>query len=71
MRVTDRKSGEQKLDVGVPDTANSIQAGNPVIPLGLKLPLTSLSPGSYRVELRALNSKGASTSFRSADFEVE
>jgi VWFA-related protein len=71
MRVTDRKSGQQKLDVGLPDTANSIQTGNPVIPLGLKLPVASLPPGSYRVELRALDSLGTSTSFHSADFEVE
>jgi VWFA-related protein len=71
MRVTDRKSGEKKVDVGIPDTANSIRPGNPVIPLGLKLPVASLAPGSYRVELRALDEKGTSTSFHSADFEVE
>ena len=71
MRVTDRKSGEKKLDVGIPDTANAIQPGNPVIPLGLKLPVASLAPGSYRVELRAMDAQGVSTSFHSADFEVE
>jgi hypothetical protein len=71
MRITDRKSGEKKVDVGIRDTANAIRPGNPVVPFGLKLPVNSLEPGSYRVELRAVDSKGSDTGFRSADFEVE
>jgi len=71
IRVTDRKTGKQMSDVGVSDLSGSIQAGNPVIPLGLKLPLTSPTAGSYRVELRALDSKGGNTGFRSADFDLE
>ena len=71
MRVMDRKTGEKKWDVTIPDLTPSIQSGNPVIPLGLKLPLTSITAGSYRVELRGLDSQGRTTSFRSADFEVE
>jgi VWFA-related protein len=71
MRVTDRQSGQQKLDVGMPDTTASVLVGNPVIPLGLQLPVASLPPGSYRVELRAVDSRGRTTSFRSADFELE
>jgi VWFA-related protein len=71
IRVTDRKTGKQISDVGVSDLSGSIQAGNPVIPLGLKLPLTSPTAGSYRVELRALDSIGGNTSFHSADFELE
>ena len=71
MRVTDRKSGEQKLDIGIRDTTASIQPGNPVMPIGLKLPVNSLASGSYRVELRAMDSQGGVTNFRSSDFEVE
>jgi VWFA-related protein len=71
MRVTDRKSGQEKLHIGVPDTASSIQPGNAVMPLGLKLPVSQLGPGSYKLELRALDSQGGTTAFRSADFEVE
>ncbi len=71
MRVTDLKSGEKKLDVGIPDTASSVQAGNAVVPLGLKLPVSQLPSGSYRVELRAVENQGVSTGFHSADFEVE
>jgi predicted phage tail protein len=42
-----------------------------VIALGLKLPIASLAPGSYRVELRAVDSVGNSSKTRSTDFEVE
>jgi hypothetical protein len=59
------------MDVGITDTANAIRPGNPVVPFGLKLPVNSLEPGSYRIELRALDSKGSDTGFRSADFDVE
>ena len=69
MRVTDRTAGQTKLDVQA--AATEVQAGNPVVPLGLKVPVTSLAPGSYRVELRGLDTLGGNTSFRSADFEVE
>jgi VWFA-related protein len=70
LRVTDRKTGEAKMDSGVLEVANFIHAGNPVIPVGLKLPLTSLIAGSYRVELTASDSAGKSV-VRSADFEIE
>jgi len=69
MIVTDRKTGEKKADVGVrspPSQTNSL-----VVPLGIKLPVATLAPGSYRVEVRALDSAGNSSSLRTADFEVE
>lgn len=71
MRITDRKSGQKKSDVGITDTANAIQPGNLVVPFALRLPVNSLEPGSYRLEVRALDSKGSDTGFRSADFDVE
>ena len=49
----------------------AIRAGNPVIPVGLKLPLDTLAPGSYRAELKAVDSAGNASPVRSADFEVE
>jgi hypothetical protein len=71
MIVTDRKSGQQKLHIGITDTAKDIIPGNPVMPLGLKLPVSTLASGSYRVELRGVDSIGGATAFRGADFEVE
>ena len=66
--VVDRKTGEKKVDVASRATN---QAGSAVAPIGLKLPVATLAPGSYRVELRALDSVGNSAKPRTADFEVE
>ncbi len=70
LRLVDRKTGERKVDSGVVEVANFIHAGNPVIPVGLRLPVASLAAGSYRAELTALDSAGKSV-VRSADFEIE
>ena len=70
LRLVDRKTGEQKVDSGVVEVASFIRAGNPVVAVGLKLPVSALAAGSYRAELTALDSVGKSV-VRSADFEVE
>jgi len=67
--VVERKSGQEKLHIG--ERAPKGKAGDPVIPLGLKLPVASLDPGSYRVKLRAVDSVDNSSKTRTADFEVE
>jgi VWFA-related protein len=67
--VVERKSRQEKVHVG--DRAPKGNAGNPVIALGLKLPVAKLDPGSYSVYLRAVDSVGNSSKTRSADFEVE
>jgi hypothetical protein len=68
--LVDRKTGDQKMDSGVIEVASFIHAGNPVIAVGLKLPVASLATGSYRIDLTALDSAGKSV-VRSADFEIE
>jgi hypothetical protein len=70
-RIIDMKTAAQKLDVGVMDTKDLIKPGNPVVPVGVKLPLGTLPPGTYRVDLRAEDSAGNSTDFRIAGFELE
>ncbi len=71
IKIIDRKTGEMKVDAGVTDTSGSVKAGNPVVPLGLKLPTDRLPPGSYRVDLVAIDSAGNHTKTSSADFELE
>lgn len=66
--VMDRKTGEKKVDVAA---RAATQAGSAVVPLGIKVPVATLNPGSYRVELRALDSVGNSVKPRTADFELE
>jgi VWFA-related protein len=70
-RLIDKKTGEQKFDVGMTDTKDLIKPGNPVVPYGVKLPLDKLAPGTYRVDLRAEDSVGNKTDFRVVEFEVE
>lgn len=69
--IVDKKTGEQKLHVGPFDAKDLIKPGNPTIPMGLKLPLDTLAPGTYRVDLRALDSAGRSTEFQTAEFGLE
>jgi VWFA-related protein len=66
--VVDRKTGEKKVDVA---SRPATQAGSSVAPVGLKVPVDTLAAGSYRVELRALDSVGNAAKPRTADFELE
>ena len=70
LRLVDRKTGLLKVDSGVIEVANFIHAGNPVVAVGLKLPISALVAGSYRADVTALDSLGKSV-IRSADFEIE
>ena len=71
LRIVDRKSGEQKLDTGYVSMARYIRPGNAVVPVGLRMPVDTLSPGVYRAELKAIDSSGNESVLRSTDFVVE
>jgi hypothetical protein len=71
LRILDRKTGEAKQDSGLMNVAALIRAGNPVIPIGLKLVTNTLTPGAYRAEVKAVDSIGNASSARLVDFEVE
>ena len=70
-RVTDVKSGKQVLSSGALDTASFIAKGSPVIPIGLKVPLDALGPGTYRLDMQAGEVAGSITPVRSVSFEIE
>ncbi len=70
-RIVDKKTGETKIDIGFNETKDLIKPGNLTVPVGLRLPLDTLAPGSYRVDLRAQDSVGNLTDFHSAEFELE
>ena len=67
--VVDRKTGEKKIETR--SAAADAKAGSPLVPVGLKLPVGNLPPGSYRLELKALDTAGNVTPARTADFEVQ
>ena len=69
LSIIDRKSGEKKITTKA--AASDAKAGNALVPLGLKLPVDMLPPGSYRLELKAVDSAGNTSPPRTADFEVQ
>jgi VWFA-related protein len=69
LRVVERKTGEEKFHFR--NRLPKGPAGVPVIPMGVKLPVAQLASGSYRVELKAIDSVGGASKTRTADFEVE
>jgi VWFA-related protein len=71
LNILDEKTGKSELEAGVPDTGSSVVPGNPAIPMGVPLPISSLQPGTYIVELTATDSAGHSTAARKATFTVE
>lgn len=70
MRLVDRKTGEAKLDTGFLSVMSYSEPGNPVIPIGMRLPLEKLEPGSYLAEFKAVDEAGNASVVRSADFEL-
>ena len=70
MKVLDRKSGEKKFDTGLIRVPIPEKSTNPVLPVGMKLPLTGLAPGAYTVEMTALDKPGKPV-VRLADFDID
>jgi len=69
LRIVDKKTGEAKLDSGGVEISNFIKAGNPVMSVALKVPVNTLAAGSYRLELKTLDSAGK-TATRTEDFDI-
>jgi hypothetical protein len=68
MRILDRKSGEQKWDRGS-GTLPSASNGARFVPAGTKLPIDTLSAGSYQLEVTASDPAGKQVQ-RTADFSI-
>jgi len=71
MKILDRKTGAAPVTQAFMANDHVIQPGNPVIPIGLKVPVDKLAVGSYRLELHALDSAGNNSVVRSSEFEVD
>jgi hypothetical protein len=69
LRVLDAKTGEQKVDSGLVEMTKYAQAGNPVVPVGLRVPVDQLAPGTYKLELTGRNEKGGAAS-HTIEFQV-
>ena len=71
IRIVDLRTGELRSDSQPIDATSYVKAGSPVIPIGRGIDISSLPLGSYRLDVRATDSIGQSTVWRSANFTVE
>ncbi len=69
LRVLDAK-GDQKVDTGLLRVTLPTQKGNPMIPVAAKIPTDTLTPGAYKVEIKALDDAGKEFK-RTADIQIE
>jgi len=69
--IVNRKTNQQVYSSNTVPIDDYIQKGNPLVPLGLKLPIDDLAPGDYRFEIRGRDSVGHVSPVRSADFSIE
>jgi hypothetical protein len=70
IRVVDPLNGAVKVDSGPVELTNFLRKGNPVAPVGLKIPFEGLTPGVYRVEVEVGDSLERATK-RTAIFELK
>ncbi|HEX4074376.1 MAG TPA: VWA domain-containing protein [Candidatus Acidoferrales bacterium] len=70
-RVVDLKTGKQVFQAQNIDPAASIQKGNPVVPVGLKVPVSDIPPGNYRLDMQAYDTTGSMTKIRTVEFVAE
>lgn len=68
--VLTQDKGEKKFDSGMFRIPVPEKSGNPAIPVATQIPVSSLTPGVYRLIVEAIDSKGQ-TSKRWIDFAVE
>ena len=71
LRIVDPKTGQVKTDTGAMSMAAMIKPGSPVIPVGLRLPIENLTPGTYNLEIKAVDSTGKSTGTRTTEFVLQ
>jgi VWFA-related protein len=69
--IFDRKANQHVLGSNTQPLDNFIQAGNPVIPVGMKVPVDQLQAGEYRVDVKALDSAGNASAVHSAEFALD
>jgi len=69
--IYDRKANQRILSSNTQPLDNFIQPGNPVIPVGMNVPVDQLRAGEYRVDVKALDSAGNVSPVHSAEFAVD
>jgi hypothetical protein len=70
-RIVDPATNKIVWSSGGFDATGFIQKGNPVITVALKVPVNTVPPGTYRVEVQAAEIGGDVTKLRAATFTAE
>jgi VWFA-related protein len=70
-RVVDTKTNHEVIPTEAIDASEFVEKGNPVVPLGLKLPIANLPSGSYRLDMQAYDMSGTLSKVRSVEFAEE
>ena len=71
MRIVDSKTGEVKSDTGFKPADEFLNPGKAVIPISQKISVDELAPGNYQIQVRAKDSAGTVTDWRTASFTRE
>jgi VWFA-related protein len=69
--VIDVKTNQPVLSAHNVDASIFVQKGSPVLPIGLKVPVDKLQPGSYRLDMQAYDAAGGMTTVRHVQFDTE
>jgi VWFA-related protein len=70
-KIIDRRTNQQVYSSQTILVNDYSQPGNPLVPMGFKLPIEHLPAGDYRVEIRGGDAKGNISPVRSADFSIK
>ncbi|HKW61753.1 MAG TPA: VWA domain-containing protein [Candidatus Acidoferrum sp.] len=68
--VLDRATNNKIFSTGAVRADDFIQKGNPVVPIGLKVKVDDLKPGSYRLVMQAVDSAKNNAPNRAVDFDI-
>jgi len=69
--IIDRKSNQTVYSSNTILINDYLQPGNPLVPVGFKLPIGELQAGDYRVEIKGRDSIGNISTVRAADFSIQ
>jgi VWFA-related protein len=68
--IFERESNKKLFFTGVQRADDFVQKGNSVIPIGLKVKVDDLKPGSYRLVMQAVDSAKNNAPPRTVDFDI-
>jgi hypothetical protein len=68
--ILERESNKKLFFTDVQRADDFVQKGNPVIPIGLKVKVNDLKPGSYRLLMQAVDSAKNNAPGRIVDFDI-